>query len=44
MTNIRTLDSWFGQVQIDERNERPLVIALVAILVAWVAVLVVTLA
>jgi hypothetical protein len=44
MTNTRTHDSWFGQVPLDDRNEQPLVVALVAILVAWVAVLVVTFA
>ena len=35
---------WFGQVPIDERHERSLVIALFAILVAWLGVFVVTLA
>ncbi len=44
MTITRIHDSWFGQVPIDYRNEQPLVIALVAILVAWVAAFVVTLA
>ena len=44
MTDTRTYDSWFNQVPIDDRNERPPVIALVAIVVAWVAVFVVTLA
>jgi hypothetical protein len=43
MTNPRTHD-WFGQVLLDERNERPLVVALVAIVVVWLALFVVTLA
>jgi hypothetical protein len=44
MTNTRAHVDWFGQVQIDERNELPLVIALCAILLAWSGVFVVTLA
>ncbi len=44
MTNSGTNDGWFGQVSIDERNERPMVIALFAIVVGWLAVFVVTLA
>ncbi len=44
MTNFGMYDSWFGQVPIDERNERQLVIALFAIVVAWLALLVVTVA
>jgi len=43
MTNPRTHDL-FGQVPLDERNERPLVVALVAIVVAWLALFVATLA
>jgi len=43
MTNPRTHDL-FGQVPLDERNERPLVVVLVAIVVAWLALFVVTLA
>ncbi len=43
MTNARTHDL-FGQVPLDERNERPLVVALVAIVVAWLALFVATLA
>ena len=44
MANTGSYDDWFGQVPIDERNERSLVIALFAILVAWLGVFVVTLA
>ncbi len=44
MTKTRTYDDWFGQVPIDDRNEQPLVIALVALVVGWLAVFVVTLA
>ncbi len=40
MTN---LDDWFGQAPFDERNERWVVVARVAILVAWLAFFVVTL-
>jgi hypothetical protein len=43
MTYPRT-DDWFGQVPIDERNERPLVVALVAIVFAWLTLFVGTLA
>ena len=42
MTNARTYDDWFGQVPIDDRNEQPLVIALVAIVVGSLAVFVVS--
>jgi hypothetical protein len=44
MANTRPYDDWFGQVPIDAQNERSLVIALFAILVAWLGVFVVTLA
>ena len=45
MTNTRTYDDSLGQVlMIDERNEQPLVIALFAIVVAWLALFVVTVA
>ena len=44
MTNTRTHDGWFGYVPMDDRNEQPLLIALVAIWIAWVAVFVVALA
>ena len=44
MANTGSFDDWFGQALIDERNERSLVIALFAILVAWLGVFVVTLA
>ena len=44
VANTGSYDDWFGQVPIDERNERSLVIALFAILVAWSGVFVVTLA
>jgi hypothetical protein len=42
MTNHRTHD-WFGQVPFDERNERPLLVALVAIVAVWLALFVATL-
>ena len=44
MANTGSYDDWFGQVPIDERSERSLVIGLFAILVAWLGVFVVTLA
>ena len=45
MTNTRTIDDLLGQVpMIDERNEQQLVIALFAIVVAWLALFVVTVA
>ena len=45
MTNTRTYYDLLGQAaMIDERNEQPLVIALFAIVVAWLAVFVVTVA
>jgi hypothetical protein len=44
MANTGSYDDWFGQVPIDERNERSLIIAVFAILVAWLGVFVVTLA
>jgi hypothetical protein len=43
MTNTQT-DDWFGQVPFDERNERALIVALVAIVVAWLALFVGTFA
>jgi hypothetical protein len=45
MTNARIYDDLVGQVlMIDERNEQPLVIALIAIVVAWFALFVVAVA
>jgi hypothetical protein len=45
MTKTRTFDDLLGQVpMIDERNEQPLVVALFAIVVAWLALFVVTVA
>ena len=44
MANTGSYDDWFGQVPIDERNERSLVIDLIALLVAWLGLFVVTLA
>ncbi len=42
-TNLRIHD-WFGQASLDERHEGPLVVALVAIVAAWLALFAVTLA
>jgi hypothetical protein len=45
MTNTRVYDDLLGQaLMIDERNEQPLVIALVAVVVAWLALFVVAVA
>ena len=44
MTDMRTYDSWWNPGLIDERNERPLLIALVATVVAWFTLFVVSLA
>ena len=44
MTDMRAYDSWWNTGLIDERNERPLRIALVATLVAWLALFVISLA
>jgi hypothetical protein len=35
MTNTQTYDSFLSALPIDDRNERPLLIALVAIVAAW---------
>ena len=44
MNDIRAHDGWWDIGLIDERNERPLLIALVATVVAWFTVFVVALA
>jgi hypothetical protein len=44
MTDIRTYSGWWNTGLIDERNERPLLIALVATVAAWFTVFVVSLA
>jgi hypothetical protein len=43
MKGIRTHDGWWNTGLIDERNERPLLIALVATVVAWFTLFVVSL-
>jgi hypothetical protein len=35
VTSIQMWDSWCSALPIDDRNERPLLIALVAIAIAW---------
>ncbi len=44
MTDILRHDRWWNTHVIDERNERPLLIALVATVVAWSTLFVVSLA
>jgi hypothetical protein len=44
MSNFRKYNGWFEAVLIDERNERQVVIALVATVVAWLTLFVVSLA
>ena len=44
MTDMLAYGGWWNSGLIDERNERPLLIALVATVVAWFALFVVSLA
>ena len=44
MSNLRTCDSWFDAGLVDERNERQVLIALVASVFAWLTLFVVALA
>jgi len=44
MSNTRTYDNWLNPSLVDERNERPFLVALVATVVAWLTVCVVAFA